>query len=328
LALTDLVGSLGVQLEMGTVASIEPRVVLFPQPSDDPPLARVWIDLTPSNRAIVYLVDRPWERVLVRFVPRQPGKQQLLTEQVAQIVALAVEGLLAGGTIGISRAAARRELLGSETPTQKPNPTPQKPPVPAEPRKSRVIADQKKAQNSVRWFLGVFYAGELYANRYPFAHGPGVWVALDGEGGTPRPSALGLAALGAVQYRHISIDAQPVGAEFDIFSARVSFGAWMALSPKLRALFAAGGGVDLSGLRPTGNRTTTLEKNRWLAYPVARALAGARYSVARDLALAGFLSLDLELFHSRFVYEQNGTRFTALEPWRARPGLELGILFP
>ena len=99
---------IGVSLQQTTV--IDPAIVLTPQRGGHAPLARVFIDATRLDVAIVYLVDATWERILVRRLLLERGLDEVAREELAHIVEASVLALRAGGRIGVTREEASRAL--------------------------------------------------------------------------------------------------------------------------------------------------------------------------------------------------------------------------
>src|SRR5580658_1271399 len=61
----ELLERLDVTIRLTRIEHVDPRVVVKPDRSAAPAVARVWVDLTGEGPRTLYVVDAPWERVLV-----------------------------------------------------------------------------------------------------------------------------------------------------------------------------------------------------------------------------------------------------------------------
>src|SRR5262245_12886110 len=68
--LLELLGRLGVRTLLGRAEQIDPAAVLTPRADGHHPVARAWIDFRTAERVTLYVADAPWERILVRHLPR------------------------------------------------------------------------------------------------------------------------------------------------------------------------------------------------------------------------------------------------------------------
>jgi hypothetical protein len=132
-ALLDHVQSLLARLEVRLCVA-EPQSlaladVLMPPPHVPPRLGRVFVQPA-EGRLMVYLVDGPWERVLVRDVQLpDDALDEAVRSEVGLIVYTNVEALLAGSSIGVPRRVLEAELTAR--PTAEPETEPDAQPAPA-----------------------------------------------------------------------------------------------------------------------------------------------------------------------------------------------------
>jgi hypothetical protein len=312
----DPLSRLPIEVRLRTAEAVDPRTVIDGRETAAPAFARVWLDLTAATQVTLYFVDAAWERILVRHVPIERGLDDVEREEIAQIVRSAVEALLGGATIGITREQARAELLAPEPkpqpepkpePHAAPTPTPLRRPAPARPP-SGWAAD-----------LGGFYEATPYAGA--LWHGPGV-VA-----GASAPGELAPGGRVTLQYR------APASIEGERFGARLQALALRALARMIWARHgfvlgvAAGGGADLTHVDPTrvaGN--VDVEAASWDVVPVARAAGSAGLSFS-GLAASAIVGGDYDLVETRHVADRGGERYTVFETPRLRPffGLELTV---
>ena len=109
----DLLTQVPVSLDVRRAPRVEPEVIVAPrtEPPRDGPIAHVWLDLTQRDTATLYLVDRRWERVLVRHFDRVGRAQAVVHEALCHALVTAIEALLAGGVV---LTVDRGGLLGLE----------------------------------------------------------------------------------------------------------------------------------------------------------------------------------------------------------------------
>jgi hypothetical protein len=314
-AIQEPLSRLPIEVRLTRASAVDPKSVIDGRDRAAAAFARVWVDLVAENQVTLYFVDAEWERILVRHVPIERGLDDVEREEIAQIVRSAVEALLGGATIGISREQARAELLPSEPePVPKPAPAP-KPDVPAAPalRPAEPAAPPWVAE------VGGFYEAEVYAGA--LWHGPGI------VGGVATRDELSPGGRLTLQYR------APMLIEGDRFGARLQALALRALARLAWArtgfvlVASAGAGADLTHVDPrhvSGN--VNVEPPSWDVVPVARAsgAAGLELSGLRVSSVAG---ADYDLIETRHVAERSGERYTVFETPRLRPffGLELTL---
>ena len=116
--------------------------------------------------AVVYLVDGSWDRVLVRTVPLDEGLDEVARQELAEILAAGVEGILAGAAPGRPREEVRRDL-GIEVPAP---PPPESPPIEAPP----VPPAEPTFGDRFSLALGAAYEPEGFAGGSIVAHGFGL----------------------------------------------------------------------------------------------------------------------------------------------------------
>jgi hypothetical protein len=314
----EMLARLGVAATITFEAEVDPTNVINPRPGAEPRVARAWIDLSRQDRATLYLVDREWERVLIRHLPRTPGHDELAREAIGHILETAVDALLHGARIGIVREDAERELEGP------PSSTP-----PAPPPSSATISVPSARSDSSRGFHvagGAEYEGVLYANGGVVTHGPAGTLHVAAGSGTFQP-----ALWFTLQYRlPLTVDAHPLGIRLDAGAARALAGFDAAISERVAIRFGVGAGVDVMHLTPRSEdgSGTSVAADQTFAVVVARSSVGVALSLSRHVAMVSVLSCDLDPSDTRYVSIVNGARFTALSPWTFRPALSLGVEVP
>jgi len=302
----ELISRLGLAATVTFASSVNAAEVITPQAGVEVRLARAWIDLSKPERVTLYLVDRDWERVLVRHVQKMPGHDELAREAIGHILENAVDALAHGARIGTAPDQARSESEGTRPSA----------PAPAAPIAAR-------PGTAPHWELGALYEGELYAPHGLVANGPAAVFYVGARRGTLQPGAWLTA-----QYRlPMIVDTAPLGVRLDGGSLRALAAVDLAVNERLSIRFGAGIGFDAIHMTPRleGKPGTTLGKDEDFALVVARASAGGEWWVGRHLAISLTLSCDLDPSGTRYGVLVDGVQQTVLSPWPVRPALSLGV---
>lgn len=306
-AIAELLAGLGVTARPRRVEVIDPRQVVIPPDAPPPALARVWIAVDPPN-AILYLADAPWERVLVRRVPI--GDLDVASrEQLAQIVHTAIEALLAGASIGLTRAEAQAELVPEEPETSPeppaPEPIAQQPPLPP-PERAKLV---------VEGWLGVglpLWSDGPRAGAGIFGRGGVVWQV-----GRVRP----LVSIEARGRPSTTTQTSAVALSIWSVAARIEGGAELAIDPETAVRAVAGIGLEVTSVSSRANEGTGVTPAP--AREDLTAMLTSSISITR--ALAGWLwasagvSLDVDLVDTRYVVVEGDDETVVLDPWSVRP---------
>ncbi len=307
----ELIARLQLAATVTFVSSVDAADVITPQAGVEPRIARAWIDLSRPERATLYLVDRRWERVLIRHVEKMRGHGELAREAIGHILETAVDALEHGGRIGIEpdEVRSRREDAPPEP----------RPPGPAAP-----FAVGPRIPP--RWELGALYEGEVYAPRGLVANGPEAAFYIGAPRGAVRPGAWL-----TVQYRlPIIVDTAPIGVRLDGAAIRTLATLDVAVDARLSIRFGVGAGVDAMRMTPRleSKQGATLSKDQDFVLVVARASAGGVWWVARHLGVVLTVSCDVDPSGTRYAAVVDGAESTVLSPWPVRPALSLGVLSP
>jgi hypothetical protein len=304
----ELIARLRLAATVTFAPSVNPVELINPVPGAEPRMARVWIDLSKPDRATLYLVDREWERILIRHVRKMPGHEEIAREAVGHILETAVDALAHGARIGITREDARAEIEKASAPVES---GPTSAPAPAAP--------------GPRLEFGAMYEAELYATGGVVAHGPGGSFYVGRWGGAVRPGGWL-----TLQYRlPVIVDAAPVGVRLDGATARALAAIDLAVSRWLAVRLAAGAGVDVLHMTPRleGAPGTTRGTDEDFALVVGRLSGGLSWSPTTGVALVLVVSCDLDPSGSRYVGLVDGSRAAVLTPWPVRPALSVGVSF-
>ncbi len=320
--LSDLLAHLSesgtITLELGVAPEIDPRAITDPPPAPPAAFARVWIDVR-TDTCVVSIADAPWERIYQRRLPRLVGNDEITREQIGQIVVSAIEAMLAGGTIGVSRESLREPAPAL--------PPPGLPPAPAPPpRESPAVAGHRGPRPRV--MLGVGYEALAFSSA-TIAHGPlaslrgtfeeGRWIA-----------GLDLSA----QWRApITVDEMPIGVRLDTKAFRLVLEGARELYPRMLLRVGLGPGLDVTSIEPRGvsrsgvgdEPTITVESKRLRVSPVLRWSAGIDLRPAPGVHVSLAAVLDHALTNRSYVVRQDGVEREVLAPLDLRPGLILSI---
>ncbi len=304
---------------------IDATDVITPREGAAPAVARVWLDLGRGGRATVFLVDEPWERILIRHVDAPDGFDEVTRETVGHIVRSSVEAMLAGQRIGLAREEARAALGLTAATAAAPSGEPRDAPPATTPRDTDAPTPGARASRSPAPVLdlGIRYEGAAWSSDAPLVHGPAATVGTSALGGSP---GFGLELSG--QYRFpVTIDERPAGVRLDSGALRLVGILDLAVTERLTARVAAGGGVDLVGVeaRIIAGTDTTAEPAELTTVPIARLALGAGHLSKTGHGLWGALAAEMDLVNTRYVVDVEGAKATVFDPWRLRAGAYLGV---
>ena len=288
--------------------------IVTPGPPNDHQLARIWIDLTGHDSErdpiTLYVVDGPWERVLVRPVVRHENPE-ITWEEIGHIVELALGALRAGESIGVGRAAAREQLLPAPPVDARSPGTEPRPPIPP-------------VASTTPWKLrgGGFYSMTAYGAGLEVASGLGGMLELHA-----RSRKLEYGGTLTAEYHLPSVvdrGSALVRLHGGSFHALAS-GAY-ALGEHHQLVLGAGGGVELVHARGSN---IELDNVRFVdgdldAIPTARALARYGHTTSSLRLFAG-VGIDVPLRKTRYVLSRENAPVVLFEPWLVRPFLLIGL---
>lgn len=299
----ELLTDLSVELRTRRAESIEPREVVIPPQVPEPALARVWISIGTAY-ATVYLVDAPWERVLVRHVPISGGVDEVAREQLGYIVYSSVEALLAGAQIGLTREHAR-QVFGVRPSTP--------PPTPAPPPDTSGVEPE----------VFIAYSLRLWAPGPELEHAPRIGVALLLGDGMPRP----LIAVGVNLRATTATEADDMILELGGIDARFEAGAELQLAPDTTVQLAGGLLLDFTRVTPVPTATSGISPQPAsdTLTPFLTLRASVMHRVWRAFAIGGGLSVDVDLTDTRYVVAAGDDETVVLDPWTVRPALFVGL---
>lgn len=326
-AVRELLDRLAVDPIVVRAPAIDPAAVVAPEPSPAAAVARIWIDLSVPGVARVYLADAAWERILVRNVPLPKGADEIAREQIAHIVEGAVEALLAGGTIGVTRDEARVELGVPEPPKPQSPPatkapaepgvaSPKPPPIPD----TRTRSPVAPARGTISASVG--YEGLAWASGIA-THGLAMWATARGAAAPLAP----FVSVGGLVRFPLVVDREPIGLRLDTVSSRVVVGVDRALGAAVGLRIGVGGGLDVLRIEPraSGASAVDLTGARTVLAPIARATVGLAGRLSPSSRVALSFVVESDLAPRAYVVRREDRSETVVRAFRFRPGLAISI---
>lgn len=293
------------------VSNIDVNIPFTLAGEEEAPLARIFVDITRSEGAWLYVVDATGRRVFARSVPRLPDNPALEDAQIGEIVRGAVQALSQGAVIGIAVAPApvSTAVAASKTPIAEAS-------KPA--RRDSASSDHKDPST---WTIGAFYGVGLRADAGAIAQGPGLsgsW--LSGR----RRFCWG--AFASAQYQPHRIARSEVSAQLYTAALRAGPMFEAPLSSAAAVQLSLAGGADAVSLSAdTARGDVVVNAGRTLFFATLQSILGLRYRVTNHVAVTVSAAVDFDLVDTRFV-RQDGKRSVSIEdPWTVRPSLLLGV---
>jgi len=322
--LRERIGGSDAETSFEVVSEIDRASIVTPGPPDDRQLARIWIDLTePAGHegagepVTLYVVDGPWERVLVRPVTRQKNPE-VTWEEIGHIVELALGALRSGESIGVGRAVAREQLL-----------PPEEPPPPPPPRRERLRRPPPRPAARlplVKIHAGGIYSTAAYGSGFELTSGPGGILELHAD-----PHWLGgrlkLGATFTGEYRLPStVDRGSAMVRFEGAALHAMASATYSFTERHHVFLDVGGGTELvhaRGESPSLNNVRFVNGN---IDPIPAVRFLARYAWAKPtVRLFAGVGVDLPLRNPRYLLSRENEPVVLFEPWVVRPFLMLGM---
>lgn len=287
------------ELALSKSDGINPIDVVEPPPGAPAAAARIWLELGHPKRAVVYVTDRAWERVLIRRLDFE-RLDAVTREEVAYVVDSSVRAILAGGQIGIAREEAAKQL-GVEAAEESEETGPQA--TPTRPGASWSFAAGYRVRG---WQTQAVQHGPTLTVA-SFAERPRVWIgaALVGRGYLPHSAERG--------NLRVELAGGHLGGLVELL---------IPVHPTTAIALEPGVGLDL-----IRDRTTALEEpaeafpSNLRALPSLSFDAGADFFVGkgRDQLRIGLrATIDVDLLGIRYVTADS--KEVLFDPWRLRPG--------
>jgi hypothetical protein len=330
-AMADRVRSLEARFPVAVrwtaVESIDVRAIVAPRAVDEGVFARVWLDLSNPERAVLFLANAGHDRFLVRVLPVSDDYGELTRESLATVVESAIDALLAGGQIGVDRGTAVREIEA-----QTGTPIAAKPPAPAAPIASEaapgaIAPRREETALQPALLITAQYRVDAVAAGPALRHGPQLGIAGSFGWGAAIDLLLGVSAQYVAPF---SIDDAGRGVEQYGGGARIAVGATGRAGGNFNWQAALGGGIDRFRVEPAVAASTGLEAAEpfSITAPVATLFANFAWRPAAWIEFGLGAGLDVALSGPHFDVQSGSARAQAISPWRVHPYGLVGIGTP
>lgn len=315
--LVTLLSERHVQLELRRELEIRGQDVLNRPAHEETILANIWLDVTQESRALLYIKNARSDRFLVRTLPLENGYDELGRESLANIVESAIDVLLQGGEIGVTREEAEKQVAAQA-------PAPPDPP-PAAAESTKITSNKRETSEesplSPAIFAGV--TGDLTARsvaRLSLRMGASL-------SGVRTARFTWFSSLEGGYAWSSPLESNDVRLEFETLGGRWVTGLRLA-GGHIGWRLGLGGGLE--AMRVTAevkDPSLRVTSSLWVLTPLLSAMTSL------DLALSerwfGVLSIggDVALTTHDFEVVRGETAESLLSPWRVRPSSQLGIGF-
>lgn len=312
-----------VELDLTPVAAIDVERILATATERDPgaPLARAWLDGRDPQAAVLFLIPRLTDRVLVRKVPLKAGFDAVALAEIAYIVDRAVASLLAAEPIGVPRAEARVALAA--TPTSSAGASPGPPPT--APITVAAPAPPATAPARLGFHGGAFAGLSAWAPGASAVLSAGASLGVESLGPGLRAGLM----LAAAARQSFEVAAAPTGVRVGGGDIRV----FLTVGRKLGAWgigrFGVGPGLVIARVEPvrvgTNGGQVIEARPRTDVDLVLAALLRWDVPLGRVASLFFAATVDVVPVRGEYTATVNGVDRTLLAPWPVRPGLLGGI---
>jgi hypothetical protein len=309
-----------VDLDMTPVATIDIERVLATAAERTPggPLARAWLDGRDPRVAVLFLIPRETDRVLVRKVPVGAGFDAVALAEIAYIVERAVASLLAAEPIGVPPAEVRATLAQeSISPTKMSSST----------AATTVAAPAPTAPARFA------FDGSAFAGVSAWAPGASAVLSVGLSFGAERvgpATRVGL-MLAAAGRQSFDVASSPAGVHVSGGDVHLYLTSARTLGRWGLGRLGIGPGLVVARVEPVGagpSATQVIEAQpRTDVDPTIAAVA--RWDAPVGRLARPFIAATVDFVPVRGAYTAivNGTSRTLLAPWPVRPGLVAGIAF-
>ena len=298
----------GVALEVTSVPEIDMDRVLALPPDNrlDAPLARCWLEARDIDSAVLLLVPRRSDRVVIRKVPLVLGLDEVGLAQITFIIERSMASLLASEPVGVPRAEARAAVTAV---------------LPARSSAGAAVA----AQGDIALRVGVFGGVSTWSSSATLAPRVGLDLWIDRVTGDGR---VGLAASATVDPGFHSTDANG-----DLLVRAVALRASATVGRRFGRIgtgrLAAGPGILVARIAPTlaGSSATDLvaAAARTDLDPVIGFVARWDFRVGPTTSAFVATTVDVVPLRAQYTETVDGVNRVLFSPWLVRPGLLLGI---
>ena len=310
-----------------TAEAIDVREIVAPRAADQGAFARVWLDMSNPDRAVLFIANAGHDRLLVRVVPATDGYGELTRESLATIVESAIDALLAGGQIGVDRGAAVHEIEAQTGTRVAAEPPPAVTVVTAQPPKPVVPSPSHAASHPRSWLLAGYYRGDAISSGPALRHGMQLALAYS----SPSRAAFELLLMVSAQYAppfSLGDGGRQVAEHGG--GARLAIGATTNPERSFVWRAAIGAGADISRVEPVIAADTGLSAADpfVVTTPITTAFAMGSLRPARWLDIGLGVGLDVPLTGHHYDVQTGTARSAVIAPWSVHPYAFLGIGMP
>jgi hypothetical protein len=332
-SMAQRVRAAGARLHVSTRWEQRPRIdardVLADRGVEPGVLARVWLDLSDPERAVLYVANATHDRFLVRVVPVSDGYGELTQESLTTIVESVIDALIAGGQIGVNREEATRKIeedLGAPVveraaPPAAPAPVPESREAPP-PRDMGSTAHGPSPWSAV----DLSYRLDVVSGEPSLRHGPQASLSWTGFFSGPVDALIWFGG----HYSPSSTLGEAREVAMHGGGARLAAGVTGGLGRIFAWQGAVGAGVDAFGVESRVAPATGLvgANDFTIAVPVATAFVGGVLRPARWISVPITAGLDVDLSGHHFDADLGTERATLVRPWVAHPFATVGVGIP
>jgi hypothetical protein len=307
----ELLKRLPVTIRWAFAPEIDPRDVLAPRMADSGLAARVWVDLSQRTGARLFVANAASDHFLVRLVPAEQGHEEVEEEAVAQIIGSAVEAILAGGEIGVTREVAVRQIAVEPPPSVR---TPSSP------------SPRSASRDGISGSLGAFVGLRALGAGPLIGATPGFVGTIVG----PRRWAVQPRLALELQYdAPFDAQAQAVAVQFEGGGASLQPGFQIHVGARVALQASTGLGAEALHVRSHAAQGSAFVARGpfWAAAAVATVRVAVEVAVAGPISLFGSAGFDVDLSGVEFNVNDNGSTEPNVVPWRVWPIARLGASF-
>jgi hypothetical protein len=298
----------GIVLDVTSVPEVDIDRVLELPPDDRPdaPLARGWLDGRDIDSAVLLLIPRRSDRVVIRKVPLMLGVDEVGLAEITFIIERSMASLRASEPIGLPHAEARAAVSAA---------------LPASSSAGAALA----APNALGLRLGVFGGVSSWSSTSLLVPRVGLDLWIDRVMGGGR---VGLAASAAVDPEFHSTDG-----DGDLLVRAVALHASATAVRRFgrsgMGRIAAGPGLLVTRITPTLATSSPTDKiaaaPRTDLDPVIGLVARWDLRIGQTTSLFVAATVDIVLLRAQYTETVNGVDRVLFSPWPVRPGLVLGV---
>jgi hypothetical protein len=311
----ELLQRLPVVIRWVYAPEIDLRDVLSRRTADPGLAARVWVDLSDAAGARLFVANAASDHFLVRLVPAGDGHREVEQEAVAQIIGSAVDAILAGGEIGVTREVAVRQIANAPARdvTRVENA-----PIP--------LARPSSLQNDIAGGVGAFVAVRALGPGPAIGVDPGLMAAV----GAPRRWPVQPLLILELHYdAPLDWPGNAVAVRIEGAGGSLQAGLRASIGSRVSIQASTGLGADALHAEPralSGSDFTAREPF-WLAATVVTVRAACEMTVAPRVSLVASAGFDVNLRGIEFNVSDNGSTQPNIVPWRVWPVVDLGVIF-